>query len=103
MRFKFDLFLSDEMMNSSIEVLNLSRATYAALMRHGIQKVADVVNRWDDIQYLRGVGAKKVKEVKSAVFCANIEDMSEKQMKKFIEDFRIVEREEDGGDNFTAA
>jgi DNA-directed RNA polymerase alpha subunit len=103
MRFKFDLFLSDEMMNSSIEVLNLSRATYAALMRHGIQKVADVVNRWDDIQHLRGVGEKKIKEVRSAVFCANIEDMTERQLKQFIADFRIVEGDKDGGNHFTAA
>lgn len=91
MRFRFDLFLDTKFLGKNIEALGLSNKTYTALMRNGVKTVADVVNRWDEIAEMRGVGIKKVKEVKSAVFCANIEAMNERQMKKFVEDFEIVE------------
>ena len=64
---QFAIFVPPEL---PISVLHVKAEN--ALMRQGILTIGDIIEHWDDLGELRGIGDNKVKEIRAAVFAYNL-------------------------------
>ena len=70
--------------DKEIEILELSNRSYGRLKGYTIETVGDIINKWNEIPKLRGMGATSVKEIASKVLDLAISEMDEQQMSDFI-------------------
>lgn len=70
--------------DKEIEILELSNRSYGRLKGYKIETVGDIINKWNEIPKLRGMGATSVKEIASKVLDLAISEMDEQQMSDFI-------------------
>lgn len=65
---KFIIRNFEEIEDKGIEVFGIPMVEENTLKRQGIRTVEDLMSNWGKLKTYRGLGAKKVKRIKSAVF-----------------------------------
>lgn len=67
-KFKFPIYESDAFYIRSIDDLNITNTrANNAIKRNHIKTIADLVAMWDDLDHLRGLGAKSICDIKYAL------------------------------------
>lgn len=69
--------------NESIDVLELSNRSANGLKRAGITKIGEVIDKWDDIPGLHGVGATSIKDISDKIMDLVIKEMTDEQLLDF--------------------
>lgn len=92
MKIEFLYFSNPKRDNVDIEILDLSPRALNALKRGKIFTLGDLMEKWDVFPRFRNVGKNTIKEVRSALFNYNIENATDEQLERFIDQFRIIER-----------
>ena len=70
-KFKFRMYMTQEMCESSIETLELSVRSYNSLKRAGfntVGQVADAISSGTELKKIRNCGAKSVREIMEHLF-----------------------------------
>lgn len=86
---KFTIYMSEKLMESEVEALDLSVRSANCLKRAGFKTIGDLVNRIDgseDLRKIRCCGAKSVAEIMDHLLDFQYSIMSEPKRKKFIRD-----------------
>lgn len=71
--------------NQDIEVLELSKRSSNGLKRAGIKTIGEIINKWNEIPRLRGMGTTSVKEISNKILDLAISEMNDKQ----LDDFKV--------------
>ena len=88
-KFRFPIFLTNEMKNVDLEVLELSARATNCLHRAGIHTIGNFVERVsneDDLRRIRNCGTKSVKEIMGKIFCYQYEVLDENVKMKYIKE-----------------
>lgn len=91
---RFTFFYNEKILNTSIDILDLSARASNGLKRSGIKTIGELIENWNRLPNLKQFGKKSLHETRSAIFNYNIEKMSEEQIIQFIQDFRYKSGEE---------
>ena len=75
-RIQISIFSADD---TPLDVLKLSTRADNALRRVGIKTTSDVIDKWNDLNKVRGLGVGTVKEIKNSVLNYYYENMTEAQ------------------------
>ena len=87
-KFRFPIYLTEDMKNTEIEMLQLSVRSNNCLRRAGINTIGDFlecVSCEEDLKKIRNCGDKSVKEIMQKVFCWQYEMIGEDIQKLFVE------------------
>lgn len=90
-KMKFTFFYSDATLDTSIYDLDLSPRARHGLQRSHYNTIGEVIEHWNDLDKIRAFGSKCIKEVKSAIFNYNVENMSPEQLERFVDTFSYSE------------
>ena len=88
-KFRFPIFLTEEMRNTDLEVLELSARSCNCLHRVGIHTIGDFVSQVsneDDLRRIRNCGAKSVKEIMGKIFCYQYEVLDDNVKIKYVKE-----------------
>ena len=69
--------------NESIDVLELSNRSANGLKRAGITKIGEVIDKWDDIPKLHGMGVTSIKDIGDKIMNLVIKEMTDEQLLNF--------------------
>ena len=84
--------------NESIDVLELSNRSANGLKRAGIKTIGEVIDKWDDIPKMYGMGVTSIKDIGNKIMDLVIKEMTNEQLLNFwyslikdnsIEDLKI--------------
>lgn len=80
---------SESFGNKSIDVMELGNKAKRTLAGKNILTMENLMDFWDKLPTVKGVGEKTVKEIKSQFFKAYMDNLSEDKQVEFLQ--RIVE------------
>lgn len=86
-KFKFPIYLNQEMMTADIESLDLSVRSNNCLRRAGYHTIGELVNAIssdEDLKKIRQCGKTSVTEIMHSLMCYQYEALSVERRKKFI-------------------
>ena len=86
-KFRFPIYLTEDMKNTEIEMLQLSVRSNNCLRRAGINTIGDFVecvSCEEDLKKIRNCGDKSVKEIMRKVFCWQYEMLGEGMKKNYV-------------------
>lgn len=86
-KFRFPIYLTENMKNTEIEVLDLTVRSTNCLRRAGINTIGDFVESVsceEDLKRIRSCGEKSVKEIMQKVFCWQYEMLGEGMRKNYV-------------------
>ena len=91
-KFRFPIYLTEEMKNTEIEMLQLSVRSNNCLRRAGINTIGDFVecvSCEEDLKKIRSCGEKSVKEIMQKVFCWQYERLDKGMREKYVKQVNI--------------
>ena len=99
-RFKYRLYVTSKMRESSIDVLDLSPRPYNSLKRAGYDTVGDIIEAIEagmDLKNLRHCGAKSVREIQEKLFLLQYNSLSAEKREAWL--FKVIAMNMDDGTN----
>ena len=86
-RFRFPIYINEDMNNTGIEVLDLSARASNCLEQAGyttVGKLVEKINKREDLKKLRNCGEKTMDEIMESLFCFQYTQLKEEKKTKFI-------------------
>ena len=86
-RFKFPVYINENLYNTSIDVLELSVRASNCLQKAGyttVGKLVEKINKGEDLKKFRNCGAKTVDEIMEQLFCYQYSQLKEEKKTKYI-------------------
>ena len=86
-RFRFPIYINDDIYNTSIDVLELSVRANNCLENAGyttVGKLVEKINKREDLKKLRNCGEKTVDEIMEQLFCYQYSQLKEEKKVKYI-------------------
>lgn len=77
---RFEVFVDR---NESIEVLDLTQRAKNCVKRLGVMTLGDLIDDWTALPHTKGCGKGTIKEIRSALFNYNIEQMTTDQLANY--------------------
>ena len=91
--FRFRMYMTNEMMNSPLDVLDLGVRAYHCLMRAGyktVGQVADAVASKEGIGSIRNCGKKSVREIKEHLFLFNYNNLDVSRRDSYLKEVVLM-------------
>lgn len=91
-RLRFPMYISETLMTTELEVLDLSPRSSNCLHRAGFRTIGELVEAIEgseDLKKIRNCGTKSVSEIMEKLLCYQYEKLDDAKKKKFVK--RIVE------------
>ena len=91
--FRFRMYMTNEMMNSPLDVLDLGVRAYHCLMRAGyktVGQVADAVASKEGIGGIRNCGKKSVREIKEQLFLFNYNNLDVSRRDSYLKEVVLM-------------
>lgn len=86
-RFRFSIYINDDIYNTSIDVLELSVRASNCLHQAGyttVGKLVEKIDKGEDLKRFRNCGAKTVDEIMEQLFCYQYSQLKEEKKVKYI-------------------
>ncbi len=78
-----ELFVTKELRETPLEGMDFSNRSRNALMRMECKTIGDVIDQWNRLPRIRGLGSGSIKEIKNAVVEESLEYLSDRQIRDF--------------------
>ena len=91
-KFRFPMYVNENLMETELEVLDLSQRSANCLHRAGFQTIGQLVEGIEgseDLKKIRNCGIKSVKEIMEKLLCYQYEKLDDAGKKRYLK--RIVE------------
>ena len=87
--FKFKLYMTKEMQEAPLDILDLSIRASNCLKRAGyttVGQVVDAIRSGLDLSSIRNCGATSILEIKAGLFLFNLSNMSAERQERYLEE-----------------
>lgn len=88
---KFTVFCGPEFVNAPVAQLDISTRAANAFGRSGIRTIGQLIERWDELGNIKNLGDKTVKEIRAALFAANLDRIwdNDELLSRFAETLEV--------------
>ncbi len=81
---KVPLYVTDDLRNTPVSSIELSNRCVNGLLRMDYTTIGDIIDRWEELPDIRGLGTNSVNEIKNAVVNESLAFLSEEQVQDFL-------------------